>query len=896
TITTESKLEIQSGSLNIDSTSSIDVTGKGYLGGRRNGNSGENGRTIGNTASGGSKNSDGGSYGGHGGMSSSTTGTYDGVNEAYGDLTDPNEVGSGGGGSAWHSDEAGNGGGLVRIKTGVLTLAGYIIANGEMGVDQFSGGGSGGGVRIEASTISGSGIISANGGLGGSTSAGSGGGGRIALYYDTMTLPEGNIHAYGARRSTTGTDTYKNGGAGTIYLKATDSTNGSIIVNNDGVEHTKITPVPGGTYDTITVKGGSNLYLSKGLNVLGDLTLVKSGVTASDVIVVSGALMLIDNSVLSHSAATITTESKLEIQSGSLNIDSTSSIDVTGKGYLGGRRDGNSSENGRTIGNTASGGSKLMDGGSYGGHGGMSSSITGTYDGVNEAYGDLTDPNEVGSGGGGYASYKQQAGNGGGLVRIKTGVLTLAGYIIANGEMGVDPHGGGGSGGGVRIEASTISGSGIIRANGGLSGGISAGSGGGGRIALYYDTMTLPEGNIHAYGARRSTASTDIYKNGGAGTIYLKATGSTNGSIIVDNGSVEYTKVTPLASIGTGTITAVNEVVIDNAYSITDSQATWQPGALKGLKFRPRKDVDRYFTVLDNTSTTLFTDISEGALDLDASVGDSYTGVYVLDNLTVKEKGRLKTPDWLIVDQAIVINGAYLEAGTVHSANVSVINGGTLSQIATTGSTEHHLEMNVSGTVEIDADSKIDVTGKGYLGGYKPGNSSINGRTSGNTSSGGSTSRNGGSYGGLGGLLSGGSVNVTYENFSSFSEVGSGGGGYPTSYQGGNGGGYLLLKTDTLNVDGNIIANGESPANSSVGAGSGGGIVIDAWMIYGSGKITANGGISAAGGGGGGGRIAIYSNSINFPPTNIEFKGGLSGSGSNGARNGGGGTLHIGTK
>jgi len=183
--------------------------------------------------------------------------------------------------------------------------------------------------------------------------------------------------------------------------------------------------------------------------------------------------------------------------------------------------------------------------------------------------------------------------------------------------------------------------------------------------------MALTGWKMQALGGR-STTDSNTFRNGGAGTIYLKAAGSENGSIIVDNGGTESSTVTPVPFVGTGLIAAVDMI----SSSITDNDASWQPGALKGLKFRPRKDVDRYFTVIDNTATTIFTDIAEGPLDLDATVGDSYSGIYALENLTVKGKGRLKVGDWLIVDQSIIVDGAYLEAGIIEAANVSLINNG----------------------------------------------------------------------------------------------------------------------------------------------------------------------------------------------------------------------------
>lgn len=59
---------------------------------------------------------------------------------------------------------------------------------------------------------------------------------------------------------------------------------------------------------------------------------------------------------------------------------------------------------------------------------------------VNAVYGDAMNPNELGSGGyGGSTSYP--GGNGGGLVKIKAGTLTVDGSILADGGSAPTPTG-----------------------------------------------------------------------------------------------------------------------------------------------------------------------------------------------------------------------------------------------------------------------------------------------------------------------------------------------------------------------------------------------------------------------------------------------------------------------
>lgn len=179
-----------SGTLEIDATSSIDVTGRGYV----------DNHTLGNVDLG-VDGQAGGSYGGLGNVYSDWP-----VGDVYGDFANPSELGSGGRGE---NDSAGHGGGLVRITAGAATVDGAIIADGGAGryYDyRAGGGGSGGGVYLDVGTLSGAGTISADGGIGYTTQTGAGGGGRVAVYYsDGMTLDPASLTAAGgATGSATG--------------------------------------------------------------------------------------------------------------------------------------------------------------------------------------------------------------------------------------------------------------------------------------------------------------------------------------------------------------------------------------------------------------------------------------------------------------------------------------------------------------------------------------------------------------------------------------------------------------------------------------------------------------------------------------------------------------------
>ena len=366
----EERLEIHADAVTIDGTSRIDVRGRGYLGSYR-GEQRYYARTLGNTTSGGSYQGAGGSYGGWG-NASNWSGT---INSPYGDLSDPNEVGSGGS-TASSAYGGGNGGGLLRLTAETLQVDGSINADGNAG---YYGGGSGGGIRLDVGTLSGNGWITARGGSSSNTSqsGGAGGGGRMAIYYDSLSLTEDHLLAQGGQ-SGNGSRSDRNGGAGTIYLKSHAATMADVILDNQGIATNRTTTIPGGEYVSVTVRENARftvqsdlrtevpltltdatLTVSGGLTIPGDLNLTRSTLVVKGALPVPGAvtltssylevagalqidgdLSLSESSVLTHSAATTGSEYRLEVRAQNVTIDGTSRIDVSGRGYLGSYRGG----------------------------------------------------------------------------------------------------------------------------------------------------------------------------------------------------------------------------------------------------------------------------------------------------------------------------------------------------------------------------------------------------------------------------------------------------------------------------------------------------------------------------------------------------------------------------
>ncbi|ABQ27183.1 Ig-like domain-containing protein [Geotalea uraniireducens] len=890
-------LDITATNVTIDSTSKIDVSGKGYLGGWQGGNNTNTGRTLGNTTDGGSVYNNGGSFGGLGGISAWSGN----VNGSYGNPQLPDELGSGGGGNG-SSNAGGNGGGLVKISAGTMSLLGSILVDG--GTTYVSGGGSGGSIQINVGTLTGSGTISARGGAAtANTNYGAGGGGRIAIYYGVNTFPTANITASGGKGGD-GSNPARNGGAGTIYLKDNVKSLGDLIVDNRGILTSNTTTVPGGDYGLVDVRGGaaismngdlnpgmdmviagSQLTVSGGIKAPGNLTIDNSVVTVAGAVNVSGVLELKNQSVLSHYVATTTSQWKLEVTAGSVTVDATSKIDVSGKGYLGGWRGGNNTNTGRTLGNTTDGGSVYTNGGSYGGLGGISA-----WGGnVNGSYGNPQLPNELGSGGGGNGSSSNAGGNGGGLVKISAGTMSLLGSILADG--GTTYVSGGGSGGSIQINVGTLTGSGTISARGGAAtANTNYGAGGGGRIAIYYGVNAFPTVNITASGGKGGDGS-NTARNGGAGTIYLKDDVKSLGDLIVDNRGIDARDDSTLMKlIGRGAISIIT------SDSLTMSGSNWTAGAFAGLRINPNVNQSVYFTIKDNTADTIYINSADGNLNQMAAVGDTFSGVFALNQLQILGKARVYTTEQYNVATDVIVDNSVLTASEIYADQLSVTNAGMVTQPSTTTTTAYRLKIDAVTDFTVDATSKIDVSGKGYLGGWQGENNTNTGRTLGNTTDGGSVYTNGGSYGGLGGISAwGGNVNGSYGNPQLPNELGSGGGGNGSSSNaGGNGGGLVKISAGTMSLLGSILVDGGTTYVS--GGGSGGSIQINVGTLTGSGTISARGGAATANtnyGAGGGGRIAIYYGMSSFAPENIKVSGGISGNGGTAARNGSIGTIYT---
>ena len=269
-----------------------------------------------------------------------------------------------------------------------------------------------------------------------------------------------------------------------------------------------------------------------------------------------------------------------------------------------------------------------------------------------------------------------------------------------------------------------------------------------------------------------------------------------------------------------------------------------------------------------NAVTTLVTASSQGVFVLDTIIqGDDtdYAFNYVLNGGTLARDNLLAA--------SVTASGATITVGTAHitgdmnlqSGSVLTVTNdllqvdGTLDITGTntkvthpatgTGPTERHLRLEV-GTVNVTSGGTIDVTGRGWTGGYEA-------TTKGHAPL--ATLRAdrycGGSHGGLGGRCAAHVYDSLYHPL----RAGAGGGGGDNGGTGSNGGGAIeIIAASSANLDGPIRANADNQTYYASG-GAGGSIYVTAPVISGSGPFEAYGGSgSSNGGGGAGGMIAVH--------------------------------------
>lgn len=600
-----------------------------------------------------------------------------------------------------------------------------------------------------------------------------------------------------------------------------------------------------------------------------------------------GSLAL-ENSVLTVPAAEGSQVRPLDLTVlGLLSIDSASRIDVSRKGSPG-----------LSAGDPSAGGS----------HGGLGGPSPGSdRAGSPPVSGSFKRPGLPG-GGGSARPGGPRGGAGGGVAILRADRLVLHGAIAADGEGGPGVAGAG-AGGTVAIEVSRLEGSGSVRADGGSSvaaAGEQPGAGGGGRIAIRAGSASgFDFSRVSARGGATLPGPEVPAAAGGAGTAYLEV-GMGPGRLVVDNaGRAQDGCATVVRDAVSGTVARAGEDWIERLEGDFPAEAV-------GLALDPDAEdgVAEAFEIAAVEGPRAYV---EPAILGRARPGAKFSGAVRLGGLEVRGKGALRceVPVALAAGSGIEAEDAFVDLAGIDapdgtsaavrvSSSVLVLRGPAVAgSVALEGSVltvpepsaarAYALEMRVEGPFEIDAASRVDLDGKGYVGGGRGGNASRRGQTADGAIPGAVGGRTGGSHGGLGGYQADGPglgvlVQGQYDDTSNPRRPGGGGSGKLDGDDlGFNGGGLARIAAGTLVVDGAISADGDGRqrpgAAGTGGAGAGGGIWIEVGALRGAGEIRADGGFAdgeVGAGAGGGGRIAIrYSSRAEFSGAVHAYGGGL---------------------
>ncbi len=234
-------------------------------------------------------------------------------------------------------------------------------------------------------------------------------------------------------------------------------------------------------------------------------------------------------------------------------------------------------------------------------------------------------------------------------------------------------------------------------------------------------------------------------------------------------------------------------------------------------------------------------------------------------------------------------------SATVNSLVVGSVGGDTTVLTHQDNSTTQIYSIDITSHTDITVYSgaSINADGKGYDGGTVFSHTNGYGPGAGIYTA--SNAGGGAGHGGDGGNVSAGEGGGTaYCDISNPATIGSGGAvGYNGSYDGGDGGGLIILHAEgTVTIDGTITADAVAHSSQYAGGGSGGGIKISADVIAGTpSSFTAIGSNTSftPGGGGGGCVLLEYTSTPVFDVSAIDMYGGSTGSG----QYGGGGQVLI---
>ncbi|WP_413581061.1 beta strand repeat-containing protein [Bdellovibrio sp. HCB288] len=795
----------------------------------------------------------GGTHGGYGGR---TTGAVPAT--PYGDVLAPVTLGSGGG--SYFSNIGGVGGGAVNLTaTGTLQIDGNVSANGTTGMSG-AGGGSGGSIYLRSSVLAGAGALSA---LGANTpSAGAGGGGRISVSYSTSSTFSGTMNVAGGtstRNGSVGSAVLIDSGANNLYVLTNSSfTSGDYSFNNVTINSGASLILDGMGNKT----GGSGAGTSSGGGSYGGKG---GGATGGNIY---GTV--VDPVSLGSAGATYFSGMG-GFGGGALKLTLTGTLTVNGTLSSNGLPAWSSGDGG------GSGGSLWIIANALAGNGTIAAN----------------GGNGNGSGGGG----------GGGRIYIKYGTNSFSGSAAVNG----------GTQGTPAAQVGTllfVSTSGALACNSAMS------------VPIDASEMPTPAGDVSVTNGCTLTITGDYspanvtvtgVSSSVPSTLILKGNVTATGDLNVTNyGVVNFTTETVLytgynLSAANITLDATSKFIADGAgyafnngpgYSASKSGAGH--GGFGGRNSDMTAAGTTYGRAVDPVTVG-----SGGGNYLGSTAGAGggairviSTGAFVI-NGTITAKGTNGTTgnDGGGSGGSIsLFAGSFSGAGTITAAGgnsagttsgggggggrvylnfasantysgslsaaggTGFLSGGGLGTILVVNGSTNDLFIPVSSTLDsgeysfnnvtISSGATLSLDAIGYRDGLGPSAA---------------VSQGGGGHGGTGGRAAG-SNGISYDTAVNPSEMGSGGSRYLSGYGGWGGGALKLTVSGTLQVNGNISANGSAGSTTNDGAGAGGSLWLVVGTINGAGSLTANGANSGGSyaGGGGGGRIYVRYTTNNY--------------------------------
>jgi hypothetical protein len=658
------------------------------------------------------------------------------------------------------------------------------------------------------------------------------------------------------------------------------------------------------------------LIVSEGVKVSGDSKLVVSnGFTAATLELNDTSHFTVDNvtankvdlnnaSVLSALDSTTSSYTPLKITSPVINVASGARIDASGKGYLavdsnsgrtwpsfvdtwfysgasgchgGQRRSGDKCSYGRFEHASFAGSAGSMNGVSYPGHGG----------GVIEIYTDsirLDGDIKVG----GLAGY--YTGGAGGAVHIEADILTGGGNIRADGAKNDTNYSNGnnlssaGAGGRISLHVKDIA---------AFSGEYGAASGGyqvAGAGTVYVKSPDSTHGDLYVSNADQSApvGSTPIRSIGrhtisgvdevelGVWRVEVEGQPWTNADVNLDIG-LSGTKVDLEASellgvhyeVETNTTNTITIYTNDNLSSILGNELVGVQ-TFNTLTVTGGANVDfggdrLIVNDLINSSVDSSSQIHAGSMGqelvsklLEGGGNIVFMEPVIFNSLSIENvtKGKLSAPS-LIVNGDLTITDSQLELRLAEPVQVSgdmIMIASTLKAVATSVTEKefYPMRLNVTGVLDVDANSILDASGKGYATyssseGYSWPNYEKNWFDVANSECHGGNRR--------------GSTNCAYGRYDRATYTGSAGTTFNDRLTG-YGGGIIEIYAGSLMLNGEIKSNG---IGGYYGGGAGGSIHIETNLLIGSGQFYADGGLnyfsyngSRLASAGAGGRISLY--------------------------------------